>query len=158
MASNLFFHYTGGASNDDPDLSLGGTGSSERLDTTALNNLFDNVTPDEVSIEFKEYRAIDLYNEGDSVAETIDFYFTDTPSAQSTLAVWLDVTGTQTIPSSITEPVGASGNWTTPLVNTKLGLDNLAAAGNHRLWIKRTVAQGADNIIEDTGTLHAWFS
>jgi len=158
MASNLFFHYTGGAANDDPDLSLGGTGSSERLDTTALNNLFDNVTPDEVLVEFVEYRAIDLYNEGDSVAQTIDFYFTDTPSAQSTLAVWLDVAGVQSIVDSETEPVGASGNWTTPLVGTKLTLDDLAASGNHRLWIRRTVAQGADNIISDTGTLHAWFS
>jgi hypothetical protein len=158
MASNLFFHYTGGASNDDPDVSLGGTGSSERLATPALNNLFDNVTPDEVLNEFVEYRAIDLYNEGDGVAQLIEFYFTDTPSAQSTLAVWLDVTGTQSVVDGLTEPVGASGNWTTPLVNTKLGLDNLAVSGTHRLWIKRTVDQNADNILSDTGTLHAWFS
>jgi len=158
MASNLFFHYTGGASNDDPDVSLGGTGSSERLDTTALNNLFDNVTPDEVLNEYVEYRAIDLYNEGDGTAVTIDFYFTDTPSVDSALAVWLDVTGTQSVLNTITEPVGASGNWTTPLVDSKLTLDDLAAAGNHRLWIRRTVAQNASNIIEDTGTLHVWFS
>lgn len=159
MASNLFFHYTGGASNSDPDLSLGGTGSSERLNTTALNNLFDNINPDEIATGDRvEYRAIDVYNNGDAEARNIEFYFTDTPNSESILAVWLDSTGTQTIPNETTEPAGASGNWTTPLVGSKLSLGNLAAAGTHRLWIRRTVDQDADNLNEDTATLHIWFS
>lgn len=159
MASNLFFHYTGGAANDDPDLSLGGDGSSERLDTTALNNLFDNVDPDEIeSGALTEYRAIDLYNEGDAEAHNIQFYFTDTPNGESILAVWLDTTGTQSIVNETTEPTGASGNWTTPLVGSKLSLNDLAAAATHRLWIQRIVDQDADNINEDTATLHTWFS
>jgi hypothetical protein len=159
MASNLFFHYTGGASNVDPDLSLGGTGSSERLATTALNNLFDNIDPDEIDTgDRTEYRAIDLYNEGDAEAHNVQFYFTETPNAESILAVWLDTTGTQSIANETTEPTGASGNWTTPLVGSKLELANLAVSGNHRLWIRRIVDQDADNLNEDTATLHTWFS
>lgn len=159
MASNLFFHYTGGASNSDPDLSLGGTGSSERLNTTALNNLFDNVNPDEIeTADLVEYRAIDLINEGDANAHNVQFFFTDTPNSESILAVWYDSTGTQSIANEVTEPTGASGNWTTPLVGSKLSLGNLAPAGTHRLWIRRTVDQDADNINEDTGTIHTWFS
>lgn len=159
MASELFFHHTGGAANADPDLSLGGTGSSERLSGTALNNLFDNVNPDEiVSGDRVEYRAIDLFNEGDDLARNVEFYFTDTPNAESILAVWFDTVGTQSIANETTEPTGAAGNWTTPLVGSKLGLYNVVAGETNRLWIRRTVSQGADNILDDTGILHAWFS
>lgn len=159
MASNCFFHHTGGAANDDPDLSLGGTGSSELLSSTALNNLFDNIDPDEIDAGARvEYRAIDLSNDGDALAGNVQFYFTDTPNAESILAVWLDATGTQSIANETTEPTGASGNWTTPLVGSKLALDDLAAAATHRLWIRRTVDQDADNLNDDLGTLHAWFS
>lgn len=159
MASNLFFHHTGGASNSNPDLSLGGTGSSERLSTTALNNLFDDINPDEiVSGDRVEYRAIDLNNEGDAEARNVQFYFTDTTNSESIVAVWYDPTGTQSIANETTEPTGASGNWTTPLVGSKLSLGNIAAAAAHRLWIRRTVSQNADNLKDDTATLHAWFS
>jgi hypothetical protein len=159
MASNLLFHYTGGASNSDPDLSLGGTGSSELLNSTALNNLFDNIDPDEiVTGDRVEYRGIDLVNDGDAAAHHVQFYFTETPNVESLVEVWLDVTGTQSIANETTEPTGASGNWSTPLVGSKLELNNLAASGTYRLWIKRTVDQSADNLNEDTAALHAWFS
>jgi hypothetical protein len=159
MASNLFFHYTGGAGNDDPDLSLGGTGSSERLNSTALNNLFDNVSPPEIATgDLVEYRAIDINNEGDAEGRNIEFYLTDTPNAESVLAIWLDVTGTQSIVNETTEPTGASGNWELPLVGSKKSLDNLATSGTHRIWVRRTVDQSADNINDDTATLHVWFS
>jgi hypothetical protein len=159
MASNLFFHLTGGASNADPGLSLGGTGSDQRIATPALNNLFDNVTPPEVSGgSHVEYRAIDLLNEGDAEARNVEFFFIDTPNAESSLAVWFDAAGSQSIDPDTDEPVGAAGNWTTPLIGTKLALDNLAAEGTHRLWIRRTIAQDAENIHADTGTINAWFS
>ena len=159
MASNCFFHYTGGAANDDPDLSLGGTGSSELLDTTALNNLFENVTPLETETgDHVDYKAIDLSNDGDALARNVSFYFTDTPNSESIVAVWYDSTGTQSIANDLTEPTGASGNWTTPLVGSQLSLGNLAVGATHRLWIRRTVDQSADNLNDDTAILHAWFS
>ncbi len=49
MAADLIFTLTGGASNSDPDASLGGVGSSQELSGTPLNNLFDNVEPDEAT-------------------------------------------------------------------------------------------------------------
>jgi hypothetical protein len=159
MASNILFHLTGGSANADPDLSLGGDGSSEVLSSTALNNLFDNINPDEItSGDRTEYRAIDFSNDGDAEAHNISFFFTDTTNDESILAVWLDVTGTQSIVNETTEPTGAAGNWSLPLVGSQLDLDDLAISGTHRLWIKRVVDQDADNLNEDTGTLHAWFS
>jgi hypothetical protein len=159
MASNLFFHLTGGASNTDPDLSLGGVGSSEVLNTTALNNLFDNVKPTEIAVgQLIEYRAIDISNDGDAEAHNIEFYLTDTPNSESTLAIWYDATGTQSIPNETTEPTGASGNWELPLVGSKKAFSDLAVSGTYRIWVRRTIDQDADNINEDTGTLHVWFS
>jgi hypothetical protein len=159
MASEIFYHLTGGAANADPDLSLGGDTSSEVLSGTALNNLFDNVNPDEIeSADLVEYRAIEIQNDGDALAKHVEFYLTDTPNVESILAVWLDVTGTQSIVNETTEPTGASGNWTTPLVGSKMSLDNLAAAAGHRMWIRRTVDQDATNINEDTAILHTWAS
>ena len=159
MASDLTFHLTGGASNADPDLSLGGVGSSELLNATALNNLFDNVNPTETLTEpLIEYRAIDIVNDGDAEAHNVDFYLTDTVNAESVIAMWYDTTGTQSIANETTEPTGASGNWTLPLVGSKLAFSDLAAAGTYRIWIRRTIDQNADNINEDTATLHVWFS
>lgn len=157
MASNITFHLTGGAANADPDLSLGGTGSSELLSGTALNNLFDNTDPDEIDgVPSVDYRAIDLSNDGDAEAHNVQFFLTDTPNSESTLAIWYDSTGTQSIANETTEPIGAS--WTLPLVGSKASLTDLAAAGTHRIWIRRTVDADADNLNEDTGTLHVWFS
>ena len=49
MAATLVFRLTGGASNIDPDASLGGIMSNTEISGTALNNLFDDVSPDEAT-------------------------------------------------------------------------------------------------------------
>lgn len=157
MASNLFFHYTGGASNADPDASLGGVHSSVVLDTVALNNLFDNVNPPEIESEnLVEYRGIDLTNDGDVEAHNVQFYIEDTPNSESRWDTWY-----QEVPGEITdesqEP-GPGAVWTQPLVGSKLDLDDLAAAGYYRIWVRRTVNQDSTNINADTAVLHAWFS
>lgn len=157
MASYIEYKYTGGASNSDPDASLGGTGSSESLAAAAENNLFDNITPPEIeSGDRVEYRAIDLYNSGDALASNFTFYFTDTPNSESRLDVWYESSPGQSIANETTEPVGAT--WTQPLVGSQLSLPNLAAGSRHRLWIRRTVSQGATNITGDQATFHSWVS
>jgi len=159
MSSVLEYRLTGGAANADPDASLGGDTSSVEVSGTALNNLFDNVLPTDIDgSNHVTYRAIELLNNGDATAKHVEFYFVDTTNSESVVAVWLDVTGTQTIGDDETEPTGASGNWTTPLVGSKLALDNLAAAAGHRLWIRRTVDEDADNLNDDLAELHCWAS
>lgn len=56
MAATLVFRLTGGASNSDPDASLGGVMSNTEISGTALNNLFDDVSPDEATSGSTEYR------------------------------------------------------------------------------------------------------
>ena len=160
MAASVPTYYlTGGAANADPDASLGGDTSSEELSATALNNLFDNVTPDEIeSGAYVDYRAIAIVNDGDATAKHVELYLTDTVNAESILALWYDSTGTQSIVDEDTEPTGASGNWTTPLVGSKMSLGDLAAGEEHRIWVRRTVDQDATNLNDDLATLHTWAS
>jgi len=159
MASLIQFHYTGGAANADPELSLGGTGSSVELVGTALNNLFENVLPPDTLLgDSVRYRAIDLYNAGDATAEALTFFFLDTPNVESLVEAWYDSAGTQSIVDEETEPVGASGNWTTPVQAAQMALANLAAGSRHRIWIKRTVNQFATNLPNDTAYLYSWFA
>lgn len=159
MAAVIEYFLTGGAANANPDLSLGGTTSSVNVSGTALNNLFDNVLPTDIELSAHvTYRAIAIKNTGDATAKHVDFFFTDTTNAESILACWYDSTGTQSIANDETEPVGASGNWTTPLTGSKLSFSDLAAGAEYRLWIRRTVDQDATNLNDDLGTLHTWAS
>lgn len=159
MAAVIEYKLTGGAGNTDPDASLGGVTSSQTLSTTALNNLFDNILPTEiVSGDRVEYRAIAIKNTGDATAKNVEFFFTDTPNSESIVAFWYDSTGTQSIANETTEPVGATGNWTTPLTGSKYSFSDLAAGAEYRIWIRRTVDQNATNLNDDTATLHTWAS
>ena len=57
MAAVLEYFLTGGAANADPDASLGGDTSSVNVNSTALNNLFDNVLPPEIDgVAFVDYK------------------------------------------------------------------------------------------------------
>lgn len=90
MAAVLEFRLTVdgslGDAQSDPDQSLGGATSGTNLSSTAMNNLFDNVTPTEASSGDTEYRVIDVWNSGDAAAENVSMYMsTETSSADSQL-------------------------------------------------------------------------
>ena len=157
MAAELEYRYTGGAANANPDLSLGGTSSSVEVVSVALNNLFDNVLPTDIDTgDHVSYRAFDIHNAGDGSALHVEFFLTDTPNAESIVAVGFDSVGTQSIANDTTAPTGIT--FTTPLTGSKLALANLAAGSAHRMWIRRTVDQDAININDDTAILQCWFS
>lgn len=148
MASaNLVFRLTGGASNSDPDASLGGVMSSEEVSATAMNNLFDNVEPSEASAGDTEYRAIDIYNDGDAAAEAIDLWIdTQTASPDTSIEVALDAT-TQSIGDEGSAPSGVS--FSAPTSGSPLSVGDIAALSSQRLWIKRIVSASADNHAND---------
>jgi hypothetical protein len=152
MAANLVLRYTGGASNSDPDLSLGGVSSSVELSATAMNNLFDNVSPAERTAGDTEYRALTLVNNGDATAENIELYMSaETSNAGTALDFGLD-SGVQTIVDEDTAPVdGVTFAHYTSV--SKLAIPNITAAGEQRIWIRRVVQAGAANDAADTGTI-----
>lgn len=158
MAATLEYRYTGGAANSDPDASLGGAMSSETLSATALNNLFDNVSPAEASAGDTEYRAIDVYNSGDAEAQSVDIYMSsETSSTDSELGFYNDGAthdGTDqgdAIADESTEPAGAS--WAHYTSASKLSLPNIPAGEATRLWIRRVISASAGNTNNDSGTI-----
>lgn len=167
MASNLVFRLTGGASNSDPNASLGGVMSSNAISGTALNNLFDNVTPAEASAGATEYRMIDVYNSGDAAAESVELYCSsNTTSTSSTLHLGYDATanshaaGTslETLANETTAPASPVITFADRTSGSKLALPNIAASQAVRVCVKRIITAGATNTANDTATLAVDFA
>lgn len=151
MSANLELRLTGGASNANPDNSLGGVSSSVALSSTPMNNLFDNVTPAERSAGDTEYRALTLVNTGDAAAQGVALYMeNETSNAGTSLDFGLDST-TQTIADEDTAPGSVTfGHYTS---SSKLSISDIAAGAEQRIWVKRIVQAGAANDPSDVGKI-----
>lgn len=134
---------------------LGGAATSTQLSGTVMNNLFDNVTPDEASAGDAEYRALDIYNAGDATAEAVAIYCNGTTSAGTDLLFALEASPTGSTTSIADESTAPtiSGSFTAYTSASKLTLPNIAASAYVRLWLKRTVTAGTGNLATDTTTL-----
>jgi hypothetical protein len=80
MAVTPRWYYSGGATNSDPTLSIGGAKSSVVLSTTQLNNLFDNTTGDEASAGCDEYRLLYIQNDGTTTWVDPVMWITEQPN------------------------------------------------------------------------------
>lgn len=112
--TNLKWYYSGGATNDDPALSIGGTKSSVALASSSLNNLFDDVTGDEASGGHDEYRLLYFHNEDANADGLIDplLWITTQPPGDDDLSVGLSAQGKNAEATAIandhTAPAGVS--------------------------------------------------
>lgn len=167
MASTLVFRLTGGASNSDPNASLGGIMSANALSSTPLNNLFDNVSPAEATAGDTEYRMIDVYNSGDATAESVELYVSSaTTSAYSTLELGYDATANshasganlETLANESTAPASPVITFAERTSGSKLALPNIAVGQAVRIGVKRIITAGATNIANDTATLAVDFA
>ena len=125
--------------------------SSTSLSSTALNNLFDNVSASEASAGDVEYRALDIYNSGADAATSVYMYMsTETSSSGTKLDFGLDST-TGTVADESTAPSGVTfAHYTS---SSKLSISDIASSGAQRVWIRRTVTAGASNTALDQGTI-----
>ena len=160
MAATLVWKLTGGAANADPNASLGGTRSSVSLSGTALNNLFDDVSPAESSAGDTEYRALDLYNSGDATAGgVVVFMSTETASSGTSLDFGVDaspINSNLSVVDESTAPAGVSfSHYTT---GSKLSLPDIAASGGCRVWFKRIVGASTGNLNPDQGAFTAEYA
>ena len=143
VSGDLKLYLTGGASNADPLLSLGGTTSSVLLTDATLNNLFASVTPAEAIAGSVKYRALTFKNTSAFTAYAAAIFIAqETTAAGTTVAIAYDATGTQSVVNENTAPTGVS--FTTPLsLATAIALGDVAAAAARRVWFRRTVTAGA---------------
>ena len=143
VSGDLKLYLTGGASNPDAILSLGGTTSSVLFTDATLQNLFANVTPAEAVAGSIKYRALSFKNTSAFTAYAAVVYISqETTSGDTTVAIAYDSTGTQSIVNEDTAPTGVS--FTTPVsLGAGISLGDVAAAAVRRIWFRRTVTAGA---------------
>ena len=160
MAATLAFQLSGGASNADPNASLGGTHSSVALSGTAMNNLFDDVSPAEATAGDTEYRAIDVTNTGDATGVVVKIFMDpETSSASTALDMGIEASplgSTLSIADETTAPAGVTfAHYTSA---SKLTLPDIAAAAYCRVWVRRVVTAGATNTASDSGTINVEYA
>lgn len=162
MPAVLQFRLTGGSSNASPDASLGGVMSSNQLSGTALNNLFDNVQPDEATSGDIEYRMIDIYNSGNAPATGVEIYIDpQTSSADTSLEVGHDATNDphaaaanlETLTDEETAPAAPAITFGEHGPGAKLALPDIPAGQACRIALKRIVGASAVNTSNDEATL-----
>ncbi len=142
-SSDLQLRLSGGASNSNPLLAIGGAMSN----SSAPANLFDDILVSELAAGGTEYRCIYLFN---SSADTLKFnriYFTlNSPSPDTDIAIGLGAAGlngdeaatanTTAVPSSVTfsSPISAS---------TGLAIPTIEAGDYFPVWVRRVTLPNA---------------
>ena len=143
VSTDIQYRLSGGASNSDTALSLGGVKSS-----TAASNYFDDVSSTEASAGDTEYRCVYVHNNHGtlSLIGAKVFIQTNTPSSDTDIAIGLGssaINGTeQTVADESTAPSGVSFSAPTTFAGG-LAIGDLAAGAHKAVWVRRTVNAGA---------------
>ncbi len=139
---------------------LGGAATVTEVSSSPMNNIFDNVSGAEATAGDINYRAIDLYNDGDALAILSDIGMssptssTDTSFDMGIETVHID--STLSIAVEADAPAGVSFAHYTD--SSPLSTDDIPAGSYARIWIKRIVTAGASNTAEDIGTISYSFA
>lgn len=148
--------FSGGASNNSGDASLGGVKSSNEAPET-LNALFDAVGAAEALSGDIEYRCVYVHNGNvsDTMTDLRAYIASQTPSVDTALAIGVGtaaINGTeQTVGNESTAPSGVS--FSSPATaGTGIALGNLTTGQHKAVWIRRTVDAAAANVT-DSATL-----
>jgi hypothetical protein len=154
LASEIKFYLTGGATNTDPNASLGGVISSSEIPSGELNNIFDDVTGDESAVGDTEYRCIAVKNTNVSLTLKASkiWILSNTTSPNDEVEIGVETPvgdAVQTVANEGTSPTGITFAKPTDKAN---GFD-LTGEGNNvgeigpgkwvAIWIKRVVQAGA---------------
>jgi len=116
VAGDIDFRLSGGASNSDPDASLGGVKSSVEIVDATVENLFDNVTGAESTSGDTEYRCFYVHNSHGTLAlqSAKVFINTDTPSTDSDAEIALGsspVNGVERVMGTESDDPSAAIDW-----------------------------------------------
>lgn len=154
--ANLKKYLSGGSGNTDAAASLGGARSS----TVVPTGLFDTVTGDEAAAGDAEYRCFYIRNEdadADGWIDPVVWISSNTPSADTTMAIGLDPAGKNgtatTIATEGDAPAGVS--FSSPANKAAgLALPGAPYAQNDfcAVWVRRTVTAGAASAPTDPAT------
>jgi hypothetical protein len=151
---------SGGTANNNPATSLGGQPSATPL-STGLNNLFDDVDPDEALDGIEDYRCVYVFNDSDETLYQVKVYISDQVEDGSSIGVGIkavnetqriQVTGTPTAGSFVVtyEGVSVTSNYNSDLStwasNFQTALRQVELEGIKVLKDVRVAAQQLDTI------------
>lgn len=148
LASDIKFYLSGGASNSNPNASLGGVKSSVAIVDDTLQNLFDNVTGAEHSAGDTNYRCFYVKNDSAETAYNVKIYIdTNTPAADDTITIGKDLAGlnaeADTIANESTAPDPAVTFSTAADYANGISLGDIPAGQVYAIWVKRVVTAGS---------------
>lgn len=152
--SDIRYRLSGGASNADPNASLGGAMSSTEIVSATLHNLFDVVKGDEALAGDTEYRGFYVLNNHGSLTLENAVVWIESEAASgahveiglAAEAVGSDMAG---IANESTAPAGVTFSAPTAKA-TGLSIGNIPAGSRKGIWVKRIVpastgVQNGDN-------------
>jgi hypothetical protein len=142
--TDLGFYYSGGASNSNRALSVGGTISTVPVTSGATNNLWDDLTANECAAGETEYHCVYLANNH----PTLNWYGVtasiDDPSDQGADAIAVDSApaGSPAASSSATPNTAPSPTVT---FGSSVVIGDIPPGSYRALWQRRTISPGALN-------------
>lgn len=143
--TDLLIKYTGGASNSDPNASLGGAVSSNGPTDNNLHNLFDEISGTESLAGDTEYRCVALRNNhGSLTAKNTRVYISSDTGSQFDIALADEGLNTQpeTIGNESTAPSGPTFSHPTTY-GTGLDMGNIPNGQYFAHWCRRTIPAAA---------------
>lgn len=147
LLSELQWRHSGGSTNADPNLSIGGGISNFQVSDSILNSLFSDVSTAEALAGETSYRCLYIYN-----ANTTDpfqggnLWMDVLPGGDATMSIAPDPGGLNTTPTAIadefTAPSGVTFvNATSEITAVLIG--DIPALGRYPIWVKRVQAVNA---------------
>lgn len=168
MAASLVFKLTGttgagGAGHSSAASSLGGLMAATPVSSTALNNLWDNVSPTEATDGDTEYRAIDIYNSGNATARSVELWFS-TVSNHASVSVTMGYLASVGATAGQNHLVGSNlellaSESSTPACpctftlaqsGSKISLSDISSGKACRVYLRRVVSANARNLANNT--------
>jgi hypothetical protein len=144
LESEILLRLSGGTSNTDPNLSIGGDMSSTTVITdNTLHNLYDKVSGAESSAGATEYRCFYVYNSNSSLTYQSAKIWIDSETSHSgeDIEIGLDLAGlngtADTIADAYTAPDPAVTFADATGEGAALTLGNIPATNKYAVWVKR---------------------
>lgn len=157
-APDIQLRLSGGATNSDPNASLGGAMSSTAFTSAVANNLFDNVAGAESSAGDGEHRCFYVVNAHATLTYkgVVVFIAVPTVLADTELDIGLDPAAVGSDSTTLISTEGeapAVVTFSRPTTRaTGLVIGDIPAGSRKAIWVRRTVTAGAA-AGSDTGTV-----
>ncbi len=147
VAADIKSRLSGGSSNSNPNLSIGGAESSVEIVDATLHNLFDIVSSAEGAAGDTEYRCYYVHNGHATLTmQSAKVYITtNTPDSDTTVEIGLAAAAINSAETAIANENTApsSVTFSTPSSGSPLAIGDIPPGQYKGVWVKRIVTAGA---------------